>query len=102
MPAGPYSEHTVWVACKDELITRSMEDVLFVFHTLSGDTHILNFLSAAIVDVLSAGGETFASAEQKIISKMSLAPEDCPPGLIKKTILELDDTGLVRPKALCL
>jgi len=99
MPAGPYSEKTRWSADKDGLIVRPMEDVLLVFHKLSGDTHILNFLSAAIVDVLSQGSETFASAEPKILRHTSLTAEDCPPRLIKETILLLDDIGLVRPQA---
>jgi len=102
MPAGPYSEDMLWAANKDDFTLRPMEDVLLVFHKMSGDTHILNFLSAAVIHVLSQEAETFASAESKILAHVDLTPEDCPPGLIKKTILELDDVGLVGPQAMLL
>ena len=97
MPAGPFSAETVWSTNLDNLILQPLEDVTVVFHKVSGDTHILNFLSAATVKVLSIGGETFASAAPKILKEIQMSPEDCPDGLIQETILQLDDAGVVAP-----
>jgi len=97
MPAGPFSEETIWSTDLDNLILQPLGDVTVVFHKVSGDTHILNFLSVAAAKVLSTGGETFASAAPKILKEIQMSTEDCPDGLIKETILQLDDAGVVAP-----
>lgn len=97
MAAGPYSDETLWTADITRLVIRAMEDVNLVFDTLSGDTHALNFLSAAVIQVLSDGEETFASAAPKVLETIGMEEGDCPKGLIKDTILQLDDAGLVMP-----
>jgi len=97
MPAGPYSDDTQWCADPDKIILETLEDVTVAFHKVSGDTHILNFMSAAVVAVLSEGPETFASATPKILNYIQLDEADCPDGIIKETILQLDEVDLIAP-----
>jgi len=98
MSAGPYSEETLWTADINQMILQPFEDVTIAFHKISGDTHILNFLSAATIKVLAAGDETFTSASSKILDEIHITAADCPEGLIADTILQLDDVGLVNPR----
>ena len=98
MAAGPYSDETVWTVDPTKLIIDMREDVFLVFHRDSGDTHILNFLSAGIYEVLESDGPAnFEAIAARIWGKMELTPEDCPQDLIVKTILELDDVAIVYP-----
>jgi len=99
MAAGPYSERTVWAANKEDTLLQSLDDVTVAFHKTSGDTHILNFLSTAIINVLTEGAETFSSARPKILSKIQMSSEDCSDAIIVATFLELDDVGLISPQA---
>jgi hypothetical protein len=99
MLAGPYSEDTLWRADTGQMILQPSETVVIAFHKVSGDTHILNFLSTAALNILSASEETFGSAVPKILAEIEMTPEDCPDSLIKSTILELDDLGLVIARA---
>lgn len=98
MPAGPYSDNTIWHANASQMLLSQMDDVTIAFHKVSGDTHILNFLSAATVKVLSDGAETFASAAPKILEEIQMSSGDCPDGLIESTILQLDEVGLIAPQ----
>lgn len=98
MAAGPYSAQTQWVANAAHLIMEPHEDVLVVFHRGSGDTHILNFLSAAIVELLIEKGGTFSDVNSRVLAHLELDAEDCPPELVESTILQLDDTGLICPQ----
>ena len=100
MAAGPFSDSTLWIANTDQVVLRNLEDVTLAFHKASGDTHILNFLSAAIIKVLAEQPETVASVAPKVIAEIGVDKSDCPPGLIKQTLLQLDDVGLVAPQEL--
>lgn len=98
MAAGPYSDETVWTVDPTKLIIDMREDVFLVFHRESGDTHILNFLSAGIYEVLETDGPAnFSAITSRVREKMELMPEDCPHSLIVKTVLELDDVAIVHP-----
>jgi len=98
MPAGPYSDQTQWLANKDQIILRQLDDATVVFHKTSGDTHVLNFLSLAIINILSNDAETFNSAAPKILLEIGMEQDDCPIQLIKDTFLQLDDVGLIVPR----
>lgn len=100
MAAGPYSADTLWVARAAHLIVEPHEDVSVVFHKLSGDTHILNFLSAAIVELLEEEPGTFAEVTGRVLTYLELDADDCPPSLVESTMLQLDDTGLIAPQNL--
>ena len=82
----------------EHMLLRPLEDVTIAFHKLSGDTHILNFLSSAVIKVLSLGAETFATATPKILDEIQVSIEDCPASLIQETMLQLDEVGLITPQ----
>ena len=98
MSAGPYSDDTVWVTDNQRMILHALDDVIVAFHKISGDTHILNFLSAAVIKTVAASGETFSSAAPKILAEIQMKAEDCPRQLIIDTFLQLDEVGLIAPK----
>lgn len=102
MPAGPYTDQTLWTANRSQLILRSLDEVTVAFHKVSGDTHILNFLSLSILRTLSEHDESFASAAPKIWQKIQVGEQDCPIQLIRTTFLELDDAGLIAPRYLAI
>ncbi len=97
MSAGPYSEQTTWTADISKMLLQPSESVTIAFHKISGDTHILNFLSAATLKILAKGDENFATAFPKILDEIQMTEHDCPASLVKRTILELDELGLVIP-----
>lgn len=100
MAAGPYSDKTIWRVDPSIMIVDPREDVFLVFHRLSGDTHILNFLSAGILETLEQNGQAnFQTIAERIWEGMELSAEECPFELIERTTLELDDVGLVFPVA---
>lgn len=98
MPAGPYTDQTLWTANQDQILLRTLDDVTVAYHKVSGDTHILNFLSLAILETLSVQDETFASAAPQIWKAIQVGEQDCSIELIKGTFLQLDDVGLISPK----
>jgi len=98
MSAGPYSDDTVWITDNQSMILHALDDVIVAFHKISGDTHILNFLSVAVIKTVAAGGETFSSATPKILSEIQMTADDCPEQLIVDTFLQLDEVGLIAPK----
>ncbi|MFC3051186.1 HPr-rel-A system PqqD family peptide chaperone [Kordiimonas pumila] len=97
MAAGPVDSSFLWVADAAHISNRQFEDVFLVFNKLSGDTHILNFLSAAILDFLSDEKMQVADLAARIWLELELDQEDCPVSLIETTLAELDTTGLVTP-----
>ena len=97
MAAGPFSSDTIWAANAAHLVMEPHDDVLVVFHRGSGDTHILNFLSAAIVERLIEKAGTFEDVNSHVLNYLELDAEDCPPELVESTMLQLDDTGLICP-----
>lgn len=99
MSAGPFTDDTVWRADLDNLILCPFGDVTLAFHRLSGDTHVLNFLSEAVLKVLSNGEETLVSIVPKVIEEIQVPADECPNGVIEQTLLQLDEIGLVAPQA---
>jgi len=97
MPAGIHNENIEWVANAAHLSIKQFEDVFLVFFRPSGDTHLLNFLSAAILEKLSEGKSTIEGMASGIWSMLELDPSDCPISLIESTVLQLDEVGLVSP-----
>lgn len=98
MAAGPYSADTLWFADTANLIVDPHDDVFLVFHKLSGDTHILNFLSAGVLETLKVGGPAnFSVIATRVWEFLDLDEEDCPVKLIEDTVLQLDDVGVLYP-----
>lgn len=98
MAAGPFSADTLWTVDSAHMIVDPHDDVFLVFHKLSGDTHILNFLSAGVIDVLKDGGPAnFQTIAERIWVHLALEETDCPVELVKDTALQLDDVGLIYP-----
>ncbi len=98
MAAGPYSAATLWLADAENLIVDPHDDVFLVFHKLSGDTHILNFLSAGILEVLkNKGPANFVTIANWVWKFLDIDENDCPIKLIEDTVLQLDDVGVLYP-----
>jgi len=99
MAAGPFSSETLWVADVANYTINPHDDVFLIFHKLSGDTHILNFLSAGILEVLkNNGAANFQTIAEWVWAFLDLTVEECPLDLVEKTILQLDDVALVLPQ----
>lgn len=95
MSAGPFSNDMVWHVCADDLHFADLGDVETVFDKRSGDTHILNFLSKALLDCLARSPLTLRELEPRVLEEIEMTAEDCPFSLIKSTLLQLDELGLV-------
>ncbi len=97
MPVGPYSAETVWFADSSDIIVRQFEDVYLAFSKKSGETHLLNFLTAAIVKAVINEAGSFTVLYERVLSDLQLDTDDCPFELMQSSILQLDDVGLLMP-----
>ena len=95
MSAGPFSHGMVWRVCAEDLIFTKLGDVDSVFNRASGDTHILNFLSKALLDCLIQTPMNVTELEPAVLKEIEMGTEDCPFSLIEATLQQLDDIGLV-------
>lgn len=96
MSAGPFSHDMVWHVCADNLLFSALGDVEAVFDRRSGDTHILNFLSKALLDCLARSPMTVLELELSVLAEIEMTSEDCPFSLIEATLVQLDELGLVQ------
>lgn len=78
-------------------ITREMADNLVLHHRLSGDTHILNFLSHSILMQLEVAASKADDVANMVRQNLGLTEKDCPDQLIAQCLTELDDAGLIWP-----
>jgi PqqD family protein of HPr-rel-A system len=97
MSAGPIAVETSWHASADYIVFQNVGEIVAAFNRRSGDTHILNFLSKAIVDCLCREPATATALMSAVLAEIGMEAADMPEGLLEKTLLELDDIGLIEP-----
>jgi PqqD family protein of HPr-rel-A system len=96
MSAGPINKDMVWQADSSHLLFVELGEIPTVFDRRSGDTHILNFLSKAIIDSRTKEQLTAAVLSEKVLAEIEMTQEDCPPSLVYSTLSQLDELGLVQ------
>lgn len=97
MVAGPVPSSCLWCATSHKTSVQKYEDVYLVFHKASGDTHLLNFLSYAVFELLADQSLSVDDILARVRNTLQLTEEDCPHSLIVATLEQLDDVGLVYP-----
>ena len=99
MAAGIITDDMLWTARADDLLVREYDDTYIVYFRPSGDTHILNFLSYGIVQLAAEGACQVRDMSHALRQRLELDDQDLPDALILKTVSELDDLGLIVPRA---
>ncbi len=97
MLAGPSQQDTVWCADKACCVIEPHEEAWYVYHTLSGETHLLNFLSYEVLKLLFDTPLDAEAIAEHVRIGLDFDIEDCPLSLIRQTIQELDIAGFIRP-----
>ncbi|UTW54142.1 HPr-rel-A system PqqD family peptide chaperone [Kordiimonas sp. SCSIO 12610] len=97
MLAGPGNQNTVWTADKSCCLVRPYDETWYVYHRVSGETHILNFLSYEIFEILCDTPLKSSELAQTVWRALDLTEEDCPLSLIDHTLNDMDNVGLISP-----
>ncbi len=86
----------IWIAASKDMLINHFGEVSFAFHRISGDTHMLNFLSRSILDRLIDTPTPAHEIVDKTPEHVGLTWNDCPLPVVLKTFKELSDTGLIK------
>jgi PqqD family protein of HPr-rel-A system len=97
MLAGPVTSQTIWQADSTLCTIINHGDAWFAFHKISGDTHLLNFLSYEIYRILCDDRMDALGITEAIWQRLELDAEDCPQSLVERTLNDLDYVGLIEP-----
>jgi PqqD family protein of HPr-rel-A system len=97
MLAGPANESTLWTSKPEVYHIEPHEEAWYAYHYLSGETHLLNFLSFEILLVLQENTVRIDDLSQVIRDRLGFVASECPNSLIDQTVKELDSAGLVTP-----
>lgn len=96
----PFNSNTSFDNCfflprKSDISRYLFDDVTVLYHKGSGNTHMLNFLATAILDILLMEKGDFKLLVARVRQVISLSEEDCPDHLIFSTLVELEKSGLI-------
>ncbi len=75
----------------------TMDDSVVLHHALSSDTHILNFLSAEILDACQTRACSITELANLARERLGVSEKECPTGLIERCVADLDEAGLIWP-----
>ncbi|TNE60672.1 MAG: HPr-rel-A system PqqD family peptide chaperone [Alphaproteobacteria bacterium] len=95
MPAGPNSDTWRWRANARHYRTHVLGDVTYVYCHLSGETHMLNLVSMAMLDLLVQRPYSLAELADAFPACLDVPVAECPPAVVARLFGELDDVGLV-------
>ncbi len=98
LSSGPYSNDIVWNADLLKLRIEEFGDSCLVFDKVSGDTHILNFLTISLVRYLSKTPSNLNDLYGPVLNSLELSKEDCSIGLMEDSLKHLDNIGLIQPQ----
>lgn len=88
-----------WISNLERLeATDEGGDTVFLFDRLSGDTHILNFFSYAILQMLNGQPYSVKDIEFRFSHDTVYEDYEITGALVKNTIRSLDDAGLIHPR----
>ncbi len=97
MAAGPISNSARWTSDPNNYLVQEFDDTFFVFFRPSGETHFLNFLSHGVLDLVSSKDVGVADIGTEMRVRFGVSETELPDSLIKQTIEQLDETGLIEP-----
>lgn len=79
-----------------DILQHAWDGETAVFHSGSGDTHLVNQAAAAVLAALQEGAVTLMELNQKIVAAGSQSPADLnSPHHIERALIELERLGLV-------
>lgn len=88
----------LWFADRSHFCIHKMGEVSYLYCTRSGDTHVFNAVSMAMLDYFTDRPRTIAELIEDFPGLMGLGREECPSGVVRRMFAELDDAGLVMPQ----
>lgn len=95
MASSAHGTNQLWSSNSDQYLAVEYDDTHLVYFKPSGDTHFLNFLSYGMVDAISTKPLSESEIFQAMLERFSLSAQELPEGLIKTTLEELDQAGLI-------
>ncbi|MFQ5783567.1 MAG: HPr-rel-A system PqqD family peptide chaperone [Alphaproteobacteria bacterium] len=94
----PMSERARWRLPEGvRLVWRAWDDEFVVFNTLSGQTHLLDGVSAAILDALERGPATVDELSRRLAERFDLAIDEALRSRITTICGRFDNLGLADP-----
>lgn len=99
MAAGPISKTDLWKSDAADWRVTEFDDTYFVFLRSSGETHFLNFLSFGILTCAANAPVSSQEVSTKLRKQFQLDVVELPESLVKATIEQLDEVGLLYPVA---
>jgi len=87
----------LWCADRSHFVIHEMGEVSYVYSARSGNTHVFNLVSLAILEFFCEEPRTVSALVDAFPALMGLAREECPTGVIRRMFKELDEAGLVCP-----
>ncbi|WP_155859948.1 hypothetical protein [Kordiimonas gwangyangensis] len=88
----------LWFADRSHFSIQEMGEVTYLYCKRSGDTHVFNAVSVAMLEYFMETPRTVAALVEDFPGLMGLSREECPSGVVKRIFQELDDAGLVLPQ----
>ncbi len=97
--AGPAHKADVWSAGSNDFIVTSFDDdAHIVYAKRSGETHILNFFTYAMLQQLCLKSMNFNQLCAHMREYFDLSEDECDGALIRNTLNSLDEAGLISKK----
>ena len=97
--AGPVDITDVWSADPNGYVATSFdEDAHIIFTKLSGETHILNFFTYAMLQQLCFNSMNFNQLWAHMREYFDLSEDECGGALICNALNSLDEAGLISKK----
>ncbi|WP_417451694.1 HPr-rel-A system PqqD family peptide chaperone [Kordiimonas sp.] len=87
----------LWFADRGHLSFHPMGEVTYVFNHRSGETHVFNAVSIAMLEYFTHAPRKVSALVEDFPDLVGLSREDCPRGVVRRIFAELDDAGLVVP-----
>ena len=86
----------LWSVDRSQLELRSFGDVTYAYCRLSGNTHVFNLVSVALLDYLSDAPQSLDHILETFPDILGVSREECPRGVVRRMVEELDEVGLLR------
>ncbi|WP_262691506.1 hypothetical protein [Kordiimonas aestuarii] len=87
----------LWFADQSLFSVREMGEVTYIYSLRSGNTHVFNAVSMAMLQYFVAAPRGVDELIAHFPDLMGVTREECPRGVIRRIFGELDDAGLVQP-----
>ncbi len=95
MASGPIKQNWLWRANHSQYVYQQFGDIYYLYSRLSGDTHVLNSVSIAMIGLLEKKAHTLPSLAKAFRKELEVSADECPDGVVLRLLRELDDVGLI-------